>query len=129
MWWGVFDKKGLGEVVLLRGQALLVELELPQARGLLMLHRADVLYQVQLDLGGVIAHGTVVIAGFGIHRALLLLQVLKERDVSLEQCCGPVVGNGQESPPPNGAMRPLHGFPNRSSRDAASLHLKSESIS
>lgn len=43
-----------------------------------MLHGADMLYQVQLDLGGVIAQSTVVIAGLGIYCALVLLQVLKE---------------------------------------------------
>ena len=76
IWWAVFYKKDLTEVVFLRGQALLVKLEFPQALGLLVLHRSDVLHQVQLDLGGVIAQGTVVTAGFRIYRALLLLQVL-----------------------------------------------------
>lgn len=55
------------------------------------------LYQVQLDLGGVIAHGTVVIAGFMIYRTLLLLQVLKEREVSLEEWFGSTVDYRQES--------------------------------
>lgn len=62
-----------------------MELELAQALGLLMLHRAHVLHQVQLDLGGVIAHGTVVIAGLRVDRTLLLLQVLKEREGPLAQ--------------------------------------------
>ena len=82
IWWAVFNKKDLTEVVLLGCQALLVELKLAEALGLLVLHRTDMLYQVQLDLGGVIAHGTVVIAGFRIHSTLLLLQVLKEGEVS-----------------------------------------------
>lgn len=78
IWWAVFDKEYLTEVVLLGCQPLLVQLELAEALCLLVLHGADMLHQVQLDLGGVIAQSTVVIAGLGIYCALVLLQVLKE---------------------------------------------------
>lgn len=44
--WTVFNKKDLAEVVLLGWQALLVQLELSQPVGLLMLHRPNVLDQV-----------------------------------------------------------------------------------
>lgn len=44
IWWAVFNKKDLTEVVLFWRQALLVELELTQALRLLMLHGANMLY-------------------------------------------------------------------------------------
>lgn len=83
IWRAVFDKKYLAEVVLLGCQPLLVQLELAEALCLLVLHGADMLYQVQLDLGGVVAQSTVVIAGLRIYCALVLLQVLKESKWSL----------------------------------------------
>lgn len=42
-----------------------------------MLHGADVLDEVQLGLGGVVTQDAVVVAGLALHRALMLLQVLR----------------------------------------------------
>ena len=65
--------------VLVPSQALLVQLELPQSFVLLVASRAGVLHQVEAGLGGVVAQRAVVEARLRAVRAVLLLQVLRER--------------------------------------------------
>ena len=64
--------------LLLSAQALLVELQFPQALVLLVPGGAGVLHQVQPRLGGVVTQRAVVHAGLWAEGAVLLLQVLRE---------------------------------------------------
>lgn len=65
------------ERVVVGRQALLVQLQLPQALVLLVAGRAGVLHQVEPGLGGVVAQCAVVDARLGAVAAVLLLQVLR----------------------------------------------------
>lgn len=51
----VLDEEDLGEVVVIRRQSLLVELQLPQSFVLLVLERALMLDHVQLGFAGIVA--------------------------------------------------------------------------
>lgn len=70
------EELGEAQRVLVPSQALLVQLELPQALVLLVARRAGVLHQVEPGLGGVVAQRAVVDARLRAERAVLLLQVL-----------------------------------------------------
>lgn len=78
VWRAVLDEENIGEVVFVWRKALLVQLQLAETFGLLVLDRAEVLQQVQLGSAGVVAQCAVVVAGLRVTRTLLFLQVLQE---------------------------------------------------
>lgn len=65
--------------IVVPGQALLMQLELPQSLVLLVASRASVLHQVEAGLGGVVTQRAVVDAQLWAVGAVLLLQVLRDR--------------------------------------------------
>lgn len=67
------------ESVVIPSQALLVQLQLPQALVLLVPGRAGVLHQVQASLGGVVAQRAVIDARLWAVGAVQLVQVLLKR--------------------------------------------------